>query len=233
MSTNAQWSGEFSFASRLAAAAARPLARAGTRSLACETLTSADLDLLSARSEFRAPLQRALARRIGWKAPDREALRALASSEKGRLAVALATAERAELDGAAAWAAAAALHRRVLQLAVKVDRQALRARMGEEPFRFATTEAPTLYASLAACDGGDGVWSRLTAGDEQAGRAAFLAFGSALILAFCRAQHAALEGLAAGDPAGDGAVAAIPEPAAAQFVKLLRRRRGPWPGITD
>lgn len=231
--TSAGWGEEFALASRLAAAASRPLARIGTLPLACQALTSADLDLLSSRSEFRGPLQRAAARRIGWTAPDREALRALAGSERGRLAVALATAERAALEGAALWVAAAALHRRVLKLAAKADRQALRVLMGDEAFRFATAEAPTLHAAMAVCDGGDELWSRVAGADPATGRQALTAFGVSLILAFCRSQHPALEALASGGGAVEAPRSVIPEPALVQFVKLLRRRRVPWPGTTD
>lgn len=139
---------------QLAAALADPFAFLDPARHSLPPLTSAETNALAKAPGFRRPIARAVASAQGLTSPalvgdvhQRESL-----SPAAQLVVAALAAPRADLHGLAMLLAGAVLHKRVLALVLKQDRQRLAAALGPEAFMMAEREAVLLYRPLAGLD---------------------------------------------------------------------------------
>ncbi len=226
-------------AARLAAVIARPIDHALALDYPGSPLSAAPLAALARHPAFHGPLNRALSRhlRLGGTEVTPEVLARIASSRDTRLCVLLASQPMALVREAAAALGAAILHREVVRVVMKADRDRVRAVLGEAGFQVATQEAALLHAPLAGlCPPGAGA-SVLEAGVETAAaRGALAGLGLGALAGFVELVE---PGLA---PLLRRRIDAAPEPAAPRaglltqehgdhIVRLLRRRIGAWSAL--
>ncbi|KAB0676850.1 hypothetical protein [Aureimonas leprariae] len=218
----------FALAARLAAAC---LSRDGLSATAGRgTLAAGEVAALAAHPAFRRPLGALLARERNWPGLSAGRMAVLFAAPEGRMAALVASEPRAVVEGAGRLLAAAVLHKRVLQVVLRADRERLRAVLGAEAFGIATQEAPTLHAGLAALERDPVVW-RVVSGDDTAHAARRLAdFGLELLARFAAGVDAALGHLACSRFAVEGDCV-LDEAERAAVLKLLRRRVPSWPAI--
>jgi hypothetical protein len=140
--------------SLLAAALADPFAFLDPSRQSLQPLTSAEVNVLAAAPGFRRPIARAIASVQGLASPSvvGDIHQRLATSPPAQLVVAALAAPRTDLHGLATLLAGAVLHKRVLALVLKQDRQRLAATLGPEGFMMAEREAVVLYRPLAGLD---------------------------------------------------------------------------------
>lgn len=230
-------------AGRLAEAIVRPLAaiapgRRPTALADIDDRTAAAVTMLARHPSFEGPLSRAAARLSGLSdiVFDDCTLRRVGHSNASDCALFLATAAPALLEQAALHLGAIVLHRQLLRLALRREREALQRIVGEETYQIATREAPVLYAAFADLDDSDFVIEPAALGDEARERR--MAHG--IITVGQRSLHdfviltepslAPLMDLRCGiADASDREVTAMTNKHLAHIAKLLHRRFGPWP----
>lgn len=226
-------------AARLAAALVRPLSEAGDDAAGMPGgAKAAALRALARHRAFAAPLDRAAAglAGLGDIVLDERALRRIGRSEASDCALQLATAAAGLLERAALHLGAIVLHRRLLGVALKRERDALERMLGGDTCRLATREAPVLHAILADLDDGSLV---LALGDDARERQTargIAAVGRRALHGFVARTEPSLTPLLAlrcPPPPGSGEPpAAMTGRHDAHIVKLLHRRFGPWPRVT-
>ena len=225
-------------AAALAAVVVRPLDHLDGSATRMPGLSAETLSRVSAHPAFRAPINRAVSRelRLGGIDLGRDVVERLRSSPFTRLAALIVSQPMARLREAATLVAAAILHRRVVGLVLRSDRERSRMILGETAFRIAIQEAPLLHAPLAELDAGsDGAaaLARTLTPDES--RSEVVAFGARVLGRFVITKEPALRhvfdarwpaAIAAGGPGG-----ALPEVACEHILRLLRRRLDSWAAI--
>jgi hypothetical protein len=224
----------FALVGRVAAAALRPLEIIDGTHGALGPLSAAEVRGIAAHPAFGRPVNRAVARSLGLHAAGLKAatLKSFADSAPARLAALLAAQPAAPLSALALVVGAAVLHKRVLRLALKADRQRARAVLTDAGFELATQEAPVLHASLAGLDQGEVAATVFAEGaDAGEGQLAVVRLGFDVLGRLVAAVDPALLKLyvlrlppALGIAVGPALGAADCD----QVVKLVRRRLPQW-----
>ncbi|MGV8938761.1 MAG: hypothetical protein ACOH2J_16705 [Allorhizobium sp.] len=150
----------------------------------------------------------------------------LASHQEGRLALLIASEPDKDVTAAARLLATAILHKQVVRLGLKTERQHAQAVLGQDGFRFATQEAPTLHAALSSLDNDPSVWRSITAGDPPTASAILEQFGHSVLNAFVAAVAPGLVACLPGLAKTPLPLMRVPD-----IVKLMRRRNPKWAPI--
>lgn len=220
---------------RLAGSLARPIDLADDRHLGLEPLSGPEIRALAGHPAFRGPVNRCMARAFGFDVLpfDRATLDRLNGKPAGRLAVLLVSEPRPALLEAAILVAAAILHKRVVGVVMKGDREKIRGVLGPAAFSVATQEAALLHPGLADLDGGV-AFGRILAADEAGARDLLAAFGLAALARFLDAAEPGLSPIFArrlAEPPDPASVRAAKPSHVDGIVKLLRRRLPAWSAI--
>lgn len=227
-------------AARLAQSILRPLCAAGTGDDAATGLGDLDARTLTAMRAlavhpgFNGPLNRAAAQLsgLGDIVFDAHDLLRVGRSQASDCALFLATAAPALLDQAALHLGAIALHRQLVGLALKRDREALQRLLGEDTYHVATREAPVLYSAFASLDDGSFTVTPAAIADERRMALAIAAVGRRVLHGFVAATEPTLTPLLAMRNGRQPAGAPMTDRHLTQIAKLLHRRYGPWSPIT-
>lgn len=218
-------------AAALAGALARPVDTFDPGHLQLGPLGGAALVRAAAAPHFTAPLNRAVARELGFAdlPLDDGFLGRLGSRPRTRLAALLVTEPLPAVAGAALLIASAVLHRPIVAVVMGAQRALLRAALGEVPFEVATREALLLHAPLVA-PAGEETLGDLS--DETALREGLLRRGARFLREAADHAEPALAGLFARRFPPGTLDAAPGRPLAEQSIdhalKLLRRRMPAW-----
>ncbi|PDT90821.1 hypothetical protein CO669_07545 [Bradyrhizobium sp. Y36] len=139
---------------RLASLLRRPIDYIDPLQRELDSLEPHVIGAMSDHPAFRAPINRAVARRIGFDAVpiDDLMLGRLRRAPSSRLAVAILTAPMDEVAGMAKLLAAAILSRRIRGTVMKADREQIRDALGDGVLEFAIQEVPVLYPALCELD---------------------------------------------------------------------------------
>lgn len=226
-------------AARLASAIARPVDHALATAYPDSPLTAAPLAALVRHPAFHHPLNRALSRRLrlGETEITPDVLARIASSRDTRLCVLLVSEPIALVREAAAALGAALLHREVVRVVMKADRDRVRAVLGEVGFQVATQEAVLLHAPLAAlCPAGAGAAVLDPGLEVKAARGALSGLGLDALAGFADLVEPAMAPLVrrriAGAPGPALPRTGLPTPEQGEhIVRLLRRRIGAWSAL--
>lgn len=220
---------------QLAARLVRPVGHVDPGLCALPPLTGSAVAAACAHPAFRVPLGRAVARALRPDAAgiDAACLARLRTSPRTRLAVLLVAEPAPVLHEAALRLAAAAYHRRIVNLVLKSERERVRTALGEGAFLIATQEAPLLHGPLAGIAGAeDGLPA---APDAEALRARLVEHGLGAFARFIDAVEPALAAVFRWrlPPAEDAPERAAPLDAGVcdHIVRLLRRRMDAWSPI--
>ncbi len=144
----------FSLQAELAAFLVRPLDYVSDSHCALEPFVTEDVRSLADNVHFRNPMNRAVAKTLGL---DRfgmtgEMLERLQTSAHSRLAVLLACSSSDACSTAARHIAASVLSRRISQIVLKPEREAVRRVLGDAAYNTAIREASMLYGPLTLLD---------------------------------------------------------------------------------
>ncbi|MDO1583182.1 hypothetical protein [Rhizobium oryzicola] len=209
---------EFSFATRIAEF------HLCNSSLPAEIAAHDVMSALLRHPAFRPALARLHPRPLSL---SRHEIVDLSSHAEGRLALLIASAPEADIRFAAQLAAAAALHRSIVRLGLKAERQHAQAILGAESFHFATQEAPTLHSTLAALENSPKIWRAIAKTDNlSAASTLFEEFGRGVLHSFVAAVAPVLIDCLPSPhqpPLADALVSSL--------VKLMRRRNPRWAPI--
>lgn len=222
---------------RLAGTILRPLDRIATERLPTLPVPPSELVALAGHPAFRGPVNRAVARTIGFTdlPVGTATLGRLGRDPRSRLALLFVSEPPALLRRAAQILAAAILHRRLAGLVLKADRQRVRDALGAEAFDVASHEAPVMLGRLVELDAlptpsgilTDPVETGTAAPAERFGLRAIGRYVEAVepeLLSVHRARHDENDEIA-GSRMPVGSVG----PAHADLIlKLMRRRLQPW-----
>lgn len=208
---------EFAFAARLAV---RHLAQ---KSLPDELDPLGKLSPLLGHAAFRPALAALAARPLELSSDD---ITRLSAREDGRLALLVASEPDAQVASAARLAATAALHKSIVRLGLKAERQHAQAVLGAEGFRFATQEAPTLHSSLAVLEDSPKIWRSIATAELATASSLFEDFGRQILFSFVATVAPVLVACLPAAPKTLLAEARIPD-----IVKLMRRRNPAWAPI--
>lgn len=200
---------------------------------------SAGLTTLASIPVFRGPLNRAVARALGFDALPLGPtfIERIASSARTRVCVLLISQPMALVRDAAAQVAATILHRRIVGLVFKTDRDRLRAALGDGTVQLASHEALLLHAPLIELD--DTSHGADVIGDlsvEPDTRARFVRFGARMLTRFITLTEPALANVfdlrwSAEETMSDPAPARMTDEHCIHIVRLLRRRLSAWAAI--
>ncbi|MGV6871605.1 hypothetical protein ACUSIJ_02795 [Pseudochelatococcus sp. B33] len=236
-------------AARLAEAIVRPLSAPGREGNppgfgGLSDGAAAAMRALARHPGFSGPLNRAAARLSGLSdiVFDERALLRIGHSSASDCAVFLATAAPERLEEASLYLGSIVLHRQLLGLALRREREALQRILGEEIYRVATREAPVLHAIFADLDDRSFVVISAALGEEARERrtaTGIAAVGQRVLRGFVAKTEPPLAPLmvmrGGGHAAAGGdapALSAMTDRHLAHIAKLLQRRFGPWPPIT-
>lgn len=222
----------------LASVIARPLDHLDPSAIDLPPIPGADLSRLGAHPAFRTPFNRALSRdlRLGEAPLDAAFVARLSSSPHVRLSALVATQPLARVREAALLLAAVILHRRVIGLVLRTDRDRVRVALGEAGFVVAVQEAPLLHPQLAELDIGAAGATALAPGlDPEVARTRLTGVGLRALSRFVAAQAPALRTLfehrTPPAPGGKTSEGAFSEGICEHVVKLMRRRMDGWTAI--
>lgn len=200
-------------------------------------LDFARLKELSQYEEFMIPLNQVLFKRLDlhrMKIPA-HFLGRLETDVALRLCVLVVSAQRKEFYEVVSFFSAALLHKQLLQLVLKKERQRAVEVLGAEAFQLAVREAPVLYPALAGvcpeslyrllCE-------RIPSESGQAGRSALLDIGYLGLMEFVHQSEPALLELLSyripEDLIEKSTLLEMSEKARGSLVKLLKRRMATW-----
>ncbi|MDC9823011.1 hypothetical protein PRN20_04645 [Devosia sp. ZB163] len=219
--------------SRLAAALSDPFATFDRDNWSLGNLSPTEMEAIAADPAFRRPVRRAIAGHVsaGLATLSREDFTRIASAPEGRLAIAMLSAPVDEVFDLALLCAGAVFHRDILAATGKLERAALRARLGSDAYLLATQEASGLYPSLAALGDAQQFHAALAEDDSDAGRRHFIGSGLGLLFALIGPVAPALCDLIARRLPPDRRPAAAPSAKPGDIGRLLRlidRRRPSW-----
>lgn len=150
----------------------------------------------------------------------------LASREEGRLALLVASEPETDVTAAARLLATAILHKPILRLGLKTERRHAQAVLGEDGFRFAIQEAPTLHAALSSLDDNPSVWRSITSADPATASGILEQFGHRMLGAFVAVVAPGLVAYLPGPTSTP-----LPQMRVPDIVKLMRRRNPKWAPI--
>lgn len=218
---------EFSFAARIA------MKHLGRASLPGHLDPAGSLTPLAAHPAFRPAFAGLCGHALSLSGDD---IVALCRKPEGRLALLIVSAPDHEVTAAARLLATAVLHRSIVRLGLKADRQHAQAVLGADGFSFAVQEAPSLHAALGMLDATPSAWQAIAGAEPQTAIGLFEGFGRALLFGFVTAAAPQLsECLPAGPAHAHPKAAIAPAPIAAahapHIVKLMRRRSPQWAPI--
>ncbi len=228
-------------AARLAESILRPLSASDSDGAATgfgglDPRTRAAMCALAGHPGFNGPLNRAAAQLsgLGDIVFDAHDLLRVGRSQASDCALFLATAAPALLEQAALHLGAIVLHRQLVGLALKRDREALQRLLGEDTYHVATREAPVLYSAFGGLDDGSFTVTPAAIGDGRGMALAIAAVGRRALHGFVAATEPTLTPLLAmrNGRQSPGAGAPMTDRHLAQIAKLLHRRYGPWSPIT-
>ena len=201
-------------------------------------LLGPSIDRMAQHLAFSRPIRRALATSLGLDSigPMDGLVERLPDRSASRLSVLLVTEPAETIRSAALNAAAAILHKRIVVLLFKHDRERIRAAFGSAGFRLATQESPLLYQGLAEIDRDEDGERVLEQSSPEETKSCALAVGLAALRRFlysCESVLLPIFDLRWAPP--DGGISS-PAPALAehqckQLVKLLGRGARTWPAI--
>lgn len=224
-------------AAQIAARLVRPIGHFAPGACPLPPLEPDALTALAAHPAFGVPVQRAASRALAPEAAGIDAglIRRLREAAATRLAALLVVQPLPVLHEAARLLAGAILHRRILALVLKADRERLQAALGPAAFRVATQEAALLHAGLAEAAEPAAQAACLAAGSPDATRGAVVALGLGTLGRFAAAAEPALGRLVALRLGAEPGILTGPPPlgpgACEHVVRLLRRRMDAWSPI--
>lgn len=224
---------------QVAAVFVRPLSWLSDQACAAALPDGTDLAKVTAVAPFRHALNRAVATQLGLGAIpiDDDFVWRLEQRPGTRLCALLASQPRSILSDASRQIAAAFLHKRVVGVVLRAERERLKAIFGEDAFRVATDEAALLHAPLATAaepSATAGLLGDLT--DAAAAQVRIVDFGLRMLSRFVAVVEPVLLGvfqMRLPEPLGSepGGLGRLTPEQCDHVIKLLRRRVPAWAPI--
>lgn len=228
----------FQLVAELCARLVRPIGHFDAGACALPPLTPASLAAMVGHPAFRVPLNRAAARTLAPAAAGLDAafVRRLHTGTRTRLATLLVTQPHPRLDEAALLLAATVLHRQVVEIVLKADRERVQAALGPVAFLVATREAPLLHRPLTDIAEGSVALVTLARAESPQARAGLIELGLRVLGRFVATVEPALASLferrlIGPRPSDDRPAPGLGEAQCDHIVKLLRRRMDAWSPI--